>query len=296
MLAAIRSASTPARAGLYMVLAMAAFVTNDTCVKVFASQLPVGEIVAVRGAMATLFIAAICRWHGVLNHFPRVFGRKVLFRAMLDLVGTLLFITALMHMPIANITSIMQAVPLVVIAFAALFLGEPVGYRRSLAVAVGLIGVMFIVKPSPSQFSLFEGLALVIVVVLAVRDIVTRRIAARVPSQIVALANALFVTAGGLALGIYEGFVPMTLAQFAGLGAAAFFLGIGYVFMVATLRIGEIAATAPYRYAIVLFSIVSGVLVFGEYPDGLAFIGMGLVAGSGIYALHREMTLDREAI
>lgn len=296
MLSAFHSASAPAKAGIYMVLAMGAFVTNDTFVKLYASDVPVGQIVMVRGALATVLVIAICRWHGVLDQAPRIFSGLVLARAGLDLVGTLLFITALMHMPIANLTSIMQSVPLVVIAFAALFLGERVGWRRTLAVVIGLVGVLFIVKPSPSQFSIYEGFALFIVLNLAVRDIITRRIASHVPSLIIALANAVFVTLGGLALGLYQGFAPMTLAQFLGLGAAAMFLGVGYVFMVATLRIGEIAATAPYRYAIVLFAILSGVIVFREYPDGLAFLGMALVVGSGIYAIHREMVLSRQAM
>jgi S-adenosylmethionine uptake transporter len=283
------------RAGLYMVLAMAAFVTNDSFVKSLAGALPVGEVVAIRGAFATLLIAAICQWQGLLGGLPMMFSGHVFSRALLDLLGTLLFITALMHMPIANLTAILQAVPLVVALFAALFLGERVGWRRSLAISAGLIGVTLIVKPSPATFTIYEAFALTIVFSLAVRDIVTRRIPVHVPSQIVALANALFVTAGGAVLMLFEGYTPVTAWQVAVLAIAALFLGLGYVFMVLTLRTGELSATAPFRYSIVVFALISGVAVFGEMPDGWAVIGIVLIVASGLYAAHREAKLERLA-
>jgi drug/metabolite transporter (DMT)-like permease len=278
-----------------MVLAMASFVTNDSFVKSLAGAVPVGEIVAIRGFFATVLIAGICAWQGVLGGLPQMFSKHVFVRALLDLVGTLLFITALLQMPLANLTSIMQTVPLVVALLAALFLGEKVGWRRSLAIAAGIVGVALIVKPSPSTFSIYEAFALTIVFSLAVRDIITRRIPAHVPSQIVALANALFVTIGGLGLALYEGFTPVSAWQVLTLAVAALFLALGYVFMVLTLRTGELSATAPFRYSIVVFAIISGVVVFHELPDRWAVAGIVLIVVSGLYAAHREAKLSRLA-
>jgi drug/metabolite transporter (DMT)-like permease len=81
------------------------------------------------------------------------------------------------------------------------------------------------------------------------------------------------------------------LWQIGFLACAAVFLGTGYMFMVSTLRLGELSATAPYRYSIVLFAILSGITVFGEYPDGPAYAGMVLVVATGLYAAHREARL-----
>lgn len=279
------------RAGLFMVLAMGSFVINDSFVKLVGQSLPVGEIVAIRGFMAAAFIAAICMRQGVLGSAPLIFTRNVLIRAMLDLVGTLLFITALMHMQIANLTAIMQAVPLAVTVLSVVFLKEKVGWRRTAAILIGFIGVLLIVKPAPQSFTVYEAFALTIVLSLAVRDIITRRIPAKVPTLIVALANAIFVTVGGVVLGLTQDFVAPQLWQIGFLACAAVFLGTGYMFMVATLRLGELSATAPYRYSIVLFAILSGVAVFGEYPDGLAYAGMVLVVATGLYAAHREARL-----
>jgi S-adenosylmethionine uptake transporter len=279
------------RAGLYMVVASACFVTNDTFIKALGSELPGGEIVAIRGFFATVLIGVIC-WHQkTLGSLPAMASRHVFIRAMLDLIGTLLFITALMHMPIANLTSIVQAVPLVVLALAAIWLKERVGWRRSTAVLIGMVGVIMIVRPTPDTFTIYEAFALSIVLALAVRDIVTRRIPRQVPSLIIALANAFFVTIGGIALALFEGWKQPLPWHYLYLAASALFLAIGYMCMVTTLRLADLSATAPFRYSIVLFSLISGVVVFGEIPDPLAICGMALIVASGLYAIHREARL-----
>ena len=279
------------RAGLFMVAASASFVTNDTCVKLLAGELPVGEIVAIRGAFATILIGIICWRQGVLGSLPHIATRHVLGRAALDLIGTLAFITALMHMPIANLTSIMQAVPLVVLGLAAVWLKERVGWRRTSAVLVGLLGVILIVKPALSTFTIYEGLAVSIVLALAIRDIVTRRIPRHIPSLIVAFANALFVTLGGIVLALAQDWVQPQAWHILLLAGSALFLATGYMCMVVTLRLADLSATAPFRYSIVLFSLLSGVVVFNEIPDIWAFAGMALIVGSGLYAIHRETRL-----
>ncbi len=279
---------TTLRSGLFMVLAMGSFVANDTMVKLVGASLPVGEIIALRGIMAALIIAAICASQGVLLSLPQLRNKNVLTRASLDLVATILFITALMHMQIANLTAVMQAVPLAVALLSVLFLGEKVGWRRSLAIVLGFIGVLLIVKPVPQTLTLYDFFALLVVIAVAVRDLVTRKIPSRVPTLIVALANAIFVTLGGAMLLLFEGYAMPAAWQIAYLAVAAIFLASGYMFMVATLRLGELSATAPFRYTIMIFAIMSGVLVFGEFPDVLAMAGMALIVATGLYAAHRE--------
>jgi drug/metabolite transporter (DMT)-like permease len=274
-----------------MVLAMGSFVLNDTMVKLVGKSLPVGEIIALRGIMAALFIAAICVAQGVLASLPQLRHKSVLARASLDLITTILFITALMHMQIANLTAVLQAVPLVVALLSVLFLGEKVGWRRTTAIVLGFIGVLLIVKPASQTLTHYDFFALLVVVAVAVRDLVTKRIPVRVPTLIVALANAAFVTLGGVILLAFEGYVVPRMWQLAYLGVAAIFLASGYMFMVATLRLGDLSATAPFRYTIMIFAIISGGLVFGEFPDGLAIMGMALIVASGLYAAHREARL-----
>jgi drug/metabolite transporter (DMT)-like permease len=283
------------RASIAMVFAMAAFVTNDTLVKHLAVALPVGELVAIRGAFATLFILTICLRQGMLAHAPAIASPTVFMRAGLDLIGTLAFITALKHMPIANLTAILQAVPLAVTALGVFLLGERVGWRRTFSIAAGFAGVLLIVQPDPATFTIYESFAVGIVFMLAARDIITRRIPAHVPSPIVALANAGFVTAGGLLLSFVQEFQTPDAVQILALAAAAVFLAAGYLFMVLTLRLADISQTAPFRYSIILFAILSGILVFGEWPDRWALAGIALIVAAGLYALRREAKLAQAA-
>ena len=126
----------------------------------------------------------------------------------------------------------------------------------------------------------------------ALRDIVTRRIPANVPSLIIAVRQRHPGYRRGIcASDCSRASCLLDLRQFACLAAAAGFLGIGYVFIVLTLRLGEISVSAPFRYVNVIFSILSGVIVFGEFPDFWALAGMALITASGIYAIHREAVL-----
>ena len=285
--------NTALRAGLLMVCAMGSFVCNDTIVKIVGKHLPVGELIALRGVMAMAILTAICASQGLLGELPKIRQKNVLMRSTCDLFATIAFVTALVHMPIANLTSVMQAVPLVVALLSMLFLGEEVGWRRMIAIVGGFIGVLLIVKPSVSNVSVYEVLALAIVLFVAVRDLLTKTIPARIPVFVIALANAGFVTVGGVALMLFQGAQRPEAWEVGLLALAACFLSAGYLLMVATLRLGELTGTAPFRYSVMVFAIISGVVVFGEFPDWIAILGMVLIVVCGLYAAHREALRSR---
>ena len=285
--------NTALRAGLLMVCAMGSFVCNDTIVKIVGKHLPVGELIALRGVMAMTILTAICASQGLLGDLPKIRQKNVLMRSTCDLFATIAFVTALVHMPIANLTSVMQAVPLAVALLSMLFLGEEVGWRRMIAIVGGFIGVLLIVKPSVSNVSVYEVLALAIVLFVAVRDLLTKTIPARIPVFVIALANAGFVTVGGAALMLFQGAQRPEAWEVGLLALAACFLSAGYLLMVATLRLGELTGTAPFRYSVMVFAIISGVVVFGEFPDWIAILGMVLIVVCGLYAAHREAMRSR---
>ena len=287
------SKTQPLRAGLYMVIAMACFILNDSCIKIIGTTLPLGQIIAIRGVLSVLVVVVICAQQGVLGSSLALFTPKVLARSLLDVAGTFMFLTALTHMPIANLTAILQSVPLAVVLVSVIFLKEKVGLRRTAAIVAGLLGVLLIVRPTPSTFTIYEILALGIVFILAFRDLITKRIPHHIPTFIIALANASFVALGGIVFGLYQGFLDVALWQFGLLAAAATLLATGYVFMVATLRLGDLSGTAPFRYSNVLFAIILGMVIFGEFPDALSYAGMGLIIAAGLYAAHREAMLNK---
>jgi drug/metabolite transporter (DMT)-like permease len=282
------------KGGLYMAAAMATFTANDTLLKLLGAELPVGTLVFVRGGFACIFLLAAVAWSGAVAQLPQMFSGRVALRAVLDTTATLLFVSVLVVMPIAELTAITQAAPLVSTGLAVVFLNERIGWRRATAIAVGFLGVLLIVRPEGNV----EGgaiIAIIMVLTIAMRDVVTRRIPAGIAVLVVALANGLYVVAGAGLLSLFEGGLRMPSAyQTSCLAAAGAFLSLGYYFMVKTLRVASISSSAPFRYTVVLWSLLSGAMVFAERPDAVAGMGILLIVASGLYALFREAMLGRQ--
>ena len=283
------------RAGLYMVITTACFVAGDTCIKLIGTSLPLGQVIGFIGVVSSLFLLMVCGQQGILKDVPLIFTRTVLLRSLFDTMASFMFVSALMHMPLANLSSVMQSVPLVVVAVGVIFLGERAGLSRIAAVIAGFVGVLLIVKPMPQTITIYEFLALGAVIVVAFRDLVTKRIPTHVPLLVIALANAIFISLSGFGVGLVQGFKYVGAWQWALLLGAGLFVTISYYFIVATVRLGDLSATAPFRYSEVVFAIIAGILVFGEYPDAISYLGMALVIAAGLFAAHREAAQARDA-
>jgi drug/metabolite transporter (DMT)-like permease len=110
-----------------------------------------------------------------------------------------------------------------------------------------------------------------------------------------ALANALAVTAGGTVYAAFEGVRPLSVLETGVLAACALSLAVAYTFMVLAVRLADVSITAPFRYTVILWSLLAGLLVFDDVPDAVAFLGIALIAGSGLYTLVRERQLRRRS-
>ena len=272
-----------------MVIAMAGFTTNDAITKTMMSEMGEGQVMLVRGLFATGMILVLA-WHrGALKRPGYAVHPMVALRALCDVLATVLFLLALTAMPLANISSVLQALPLAVTMGAALFLGEPVGWRRWLAIAVGFTGVLVIVRPGFEGFTIYSVLALGSVLFCAIRDLATKRIPDEVPTLLVSTVTAAAVALGGAALiGPTGGWSPMSMTQTGLLAGAAVLVLVGYQFIIMAMRTGEISYIAPFRYTALLWAILLGYLIFGELPDLAMIAGATIVIGSGLYALYRE--------
>ncbi len=176
---------------------------------------------------------------------------------------------------------------------AALFLGEPVGWRRWLAIVVGFAGVLVIVRPGFEGFTVYSLVALCCVAFCAVRDLSTRRIPAEVPTLLVSTVTAGAVTvAGAFLIAPMGGWTPMSLNQTVLLFGAAVLLLVGYQFIIMAMRVGDISFIAPFRYTALLWAILLGYLAFGDLPDLAMIVGATIVICSGLYALYRERKVD----
>lgn len=273
---------------LAMLAAMAFFLTNDTCAKLASAELPQGQVIAMRGLMATGLIAAWAGFTGAFRHVPLLIHPLLAWRTLGEVGGTIFYLAALFHMPIANATAILQALPLLMTVLGGLLLKEPVGWRRWLAAIVGFAGVILIIRPGPAGFDAWSIAALISVGFVALRDLATRRMPPALPGLLISLVASGAVTLTGFAMGLLEDWQPITAPSFAALAGAAVFIVAGYLMIILAMRSGELAVVSPFRYSIILWAIIAGVLVWGDLPDPVAMLGIAIVAGSGIYTFHRE--------
>lgn len=277
-----------------MAVSMAGFTTNDVITKAVADSMNMAQIMLIRGLFATLLIGALAWYSGALRLPSSVFDRWIAIRVTGEVFATLCFLTALAHLPIANVSAVLQALPLGVTMGAALLFAEPVGWRRWLAIGVGFAGVLVIVRPGLEGFSVYSLFALGCVACCVVRDLATKRIHAEIPSLLVSTVTAAAVTIMGAALVVpYGGWTAVSTDDAGLLLAAAVLLLFGYQFIIMSMRTGEISYIAPFRYTALLWAILLGYLVFGDVPDAAMGIGATIVIGSGLYALYREQVVGR---
>lgn len=280
------------RGALLMMGAMCAYTVNDAFMKLVLADIPLFQAILFRGIGAVICLAIMCKILGQLRFdLSRSDWVLLVVRTVGEVGGTFFFLTALFHMPIANVSAILQALPLAVSLAAAVFLGEALGWKRLTAICVGFAGVLLIIQPGGADFSLYSFYALAAVACVTLRDVVVRRMSTSVPSVFVALVAAVGVTAmGGVGTAFVE-IAPFTLRSALLLSGATGFLIFGYIFSVTAMRVGEIAFVAPFRYASLLVALILGILVFDEWPNLLTLTGAFIVVATGLFTLYREAKL-----
>ena len=282
--------------GILAILASATgFVVNDALVKLATEELPTGEIIFVRGVMATA-ILAIATTYGRAWRSPRVLLQPAMaIRITSASFATLFIVAALRYLPLATTSAILQVTPLVVTAGAAVLLKSPVGWRRWAASLAGFCGVLLIIRPGSQSFVPEVWIALVALVFTATRDLTTRFVDQAVPSLLVAVASSAMIMIAGLALYPFEVWSWPSPRAFMLLGGAAVCLYFAYYLGIVAMRIGEIAVVAPFRYSLILLALILSYIVWGHVPDVYASVGIAIVCGAGLYLLHRERVRAREA-
>lgn len=283
--------SDNSRGILLMCASMLAFTLNDTLVKaVTGGGLPLFQTILLRGLLATAGLLVIAaRTPGGFNLLPQGRDRILLsLRTVGEISSTLTFLVALTHMQLANLSAIMQSLPLAVTLSAAVLFKMPIGWRRLSAIMVGFVGVLLIIRPGAADFDRWSILGLASVACVVLRDLSTKGFSAKLPSTTGAIWAACAVTLMGILGVAVEGWQPVTVTQLAQTTAAAGFLIIGYLCAISVMRVGDLALVAPFRYTSLLWAILLGWALFGTLPDALTLIGGAVVVISGIYVILRE--------
>jgi drug/metabolite transporter (DMT)-like permease len=272
----------------FMLIGSALLTLSDAIVKWLAAGFPVGQILFVRGCIVALLIllVVIPRPGGLLR--LRVMSwRAQSVRALCMIGSTFLFVSGLGLLPLADAIAVSFAGPLFLTLLAIPLLGEQVGWRRWSAVLIGFAGVLIMSRPSGS-FDWAILLPLGASLSGALRDIVTRRMGSG-ESTIATLnfTNTAVIAAGLCTLPF--GWQPLQPSDLVLLMATGLLTGGAHFLLIETFRWVEVSLVAPFKYSTLLWGLLLGYLVWGHIPAPTVIAGALLVAGSGLYILHREM-------
>lgn len=278
-----------------MIFSMGCFAVEDALIKLVTDSIPVGQILAVTclGGLIvflTYFLATGQRiWHkGYLD-------RRVVARSLSDVIGSCFFVTSLSLIPLTTASAVIQATPLVVGMGAALFLGQSIGWRRWLAIAIGFAGVLIIIRPGLEGFSPYTLFAVAGMFCLAARDLFTRGLTISLSGPRLATHTFALIVPAGLLLMFFQGQSIVTPnAQQAMILAAIVAIGlIAYLAIVAATRAGNAGIISSFRYSRMIFALIIGFLLLGEVPDTATIIGATVIIATGLFTLWREAKVAR---
>jgi len=277
-----------------MVAATALFTCGDAAMKLVSASLPTGESVFVRGVSTVTIVTIAAFWTGAIYRLRDALVRAMAWRSVGDVGSALFFQAALARMPFADLMGILQVTPLSLTAASALFLGERVGWRRWTAVAVGFAGALLVIKPGSSAFNAWALLGVLSVLCGTLRDVSTRRLDVALSPLLIMLLSQLVVATAGLGCWVFEVWKLPSMGELFALVFASAFSLLGHLCVIYSLRSGEMAAVAPFRYAGIVWAILLGFLIWKELPDALSLGGISTLVSAGLYTLYRERQLRRQ--
>jgi len=281
---------------LTMVAAMAFFVVNDALVKLASADVPTSQLIFVRGLITSALLLAAALAMGHCQPGPALRSTAVWSRAVLDTLATFAYLSALFQLSLGVATAIVLASPLFLALLARVLLGERVERLRWWLIGLGFAGVLLVVQPATEAFNVFALLCLGATVLQAGRDLSTRLVPAQVPSLLITLVTVGTVTlvsgAWALSTGTWVALGPGSLAL---LGGAGVCLGAAHHLLTLSMRAGDMSVIGLFRYSGLLFALLLGYLLWGDLPNGLAWIGIALIVAAGLAMLHREHTRARAA-
>ena len=273
---------------------MLTYVINDAFMKLLFSEIALFQAIFLRSLITVLPIL-VMTWitKVAIRNLSYLNKRLLLGRVSAEICATIAFLLALKHMPLANVTAILQALPLAITMAAALFLSEPVGWRRWIAILLGFTGVLIIVRPGLEGFNIYSLSALAAIFFITAREIFTRKLTSKVPTITVALSTV-------IGIGMFSG-IMMIGTEWQPVNASSWLLilGAGVSVLIATflsvmaMQTGEISFVSTFRYTAMLGAIGVGILIFDDWPDQLTLVGTLIIVLTGIYSFHREQTLGK---
>jgi drug/metabolite transporter (DMT)-like permease len=279
---------------LYMTAAMAGFALEDAVIKHLSASLPISQILACIGLGGVLVFTIIARLQAVPLWSPAMRTAAFAIRTLAELGAAILFVSAMVYASLATASAILQATPLVVSLGAALYLKQVVSLRQWLLIGLGFMGVLLVIQPGGDGFQPAALLAVLGVLFLALRDVITRSFTAALPTATISMwAFAAVMGAGVVSIPLFGPWVVIDWGHLGWFIVSAASGCAGYFAVVIATRGGDVAVVAPFRYSRLIFALILSVFLFDEQLNGWVFLGAALIVCSGIMTLVRQRSPRR---
>ena len=273
---------------LFMLAAVALFALMDAGLKLLAAHYPPLQVATLRGLSSLPFVLVWVLCTANVRSLLRVHWPLHLLRGALGIAMMVGFVYGLRSLPLSTAYAITFVAPMLVTAMAGPLLGETVGRQRWIAIGIGLVGVLVILRPTTQGLATTGGLAVLIGAACYAASAITVRLLAQrdsVQSMVLWFLVLLSLGAGLLAA---PDWVPLQTSDgwlIAGVGLAG---SLAQVALTEAFRRGEASLIAPLEYTALFWVVCLDLLLWGVLPDTVTWIGAGIVVASGLYLLRRE--------
>lgn len=275
------------KATLYIMASMALFTLGDAIIKFLSADLPIGQIVFLRGVIVCILFTLLLRYQKQSLFPEQCWNRWNMLRSILELLVACCYLVGLTLLPLATALILVFSAPVMLTILASLILKEKVGWRRWSAVVTGFIGVILVADLQEVSLSSWAILLPLLAAFLtALRDIFMRNVPAALTSTQVSFTIAWVVTLGGLAT-LPLGWNPVTPQHLGLLSLGAVFILSAYLSYVIATRIGELSFISPFKYTSIPLAMLIGYLVWGDIPSTMSYIGTAVIVASSMFILIR---------
>jgi drug/metabolite transporter (DMT)-like permease len=286
--------ASPLRGILLMVAAVGVFVLMDTTAKYLSRWYPVPSIVWARFAANLAILLVFLAARGELRRLRTARPGIQIARGLLLAGATVLFFTSLSVLPLAEAAAIAFVMPLFLAALAVPLLGERLDGARLAAILVGLLGALLIVRPGSGVFTLYALLPMAMALCNALYQILTRKVAGLEHPLTSLVWGAIVGAVLFSAVAPFVWVTPQQPGHWVLLGVIGLLASVGHYLLIRAFDHASATLLAPFSYSGLVWAMLLGLAVFGDFPDAWSLGGMAVIVASGLFLAGRHrLTMHR---
>ncbi len=275
------------KAIIFNLLAWVMLPIMDGIAKYLSTDLPVLQITWARYFFTVFFTLPIMFFLFKKNLVWTTKPKLQFLRGSILLIANICFFYSISVISLAKALTLAFIAPLIVTAFSPFFLGEKVGYRRWLAVIIGFVGTLVVIRPGFVEINLASIAALITGIMYGFYLIITRKLSSS-DNPLLTLLLTGVVGAIIISLIMPIVWVQPSLTQWSLMAAVGIFACIGHFFLILSLKYADASKLAPFSYFEIITNIIIGYYFFGDFPDKWTFLGLFIIVSAGIYIFRRD--------